>query len=116
LTANEQFGALLVIQDDRCAGCGIEDRTPADVRVGRPLRMDHDHETGLIRGLLCHNCNVQEGKDCGVPHIAAYLANPPAGPFGWMYPGFVHRYAPSRGQMRAVARRLHVPYVAPKVG
>ena len=35
-------------QDGRCAICRIVPAT----------HMDHDHETGLIRALLCHRCNT----------------------------------------------------------
>jgi hypothetical protein len=38
-------------QSGRCAMCGRS----AD------LRLDHDHKTGLVRGLLCHSCNINEG-------------------------------------------------------
>lgn len=36
-------------------GCAICARTPDE--EGRRLHVDHDHETGLVRGLLCGNCN-----------------------------------------------------------
>lgn len=39
-------------QDGRCAGCGYHD--------GK-LMHDHDHKTGLERGLLCRGCNTHEG-------------------------------------------------------
>lgn len=42
---------------DRCAVCGF--RAPRLVK-------DHDHETGLIRGLLCRSCNGQEPHDGGL--------------------------------------------------
>jgi hypothetical protein len=38
-------------QDERCAICGRPDRV-----------LDHDHETGLIRGWLCRKCNQHEGN------------------------------------------------------
>ena len=37
-------------QAGRCAICGC----------GRAEFSDHDHETGLVRGWLCHSCNTLE--------------------------------------------------------
>lgn len=45
---------MLAVQGGVCAICL---RPP----VGRRLSVDHCHETGRIRGLLCHNCNVSLG-------------------------------------------------------
>ena len=44
-----QYEALLAGQDGRCGIC--EDQ------IGENLRVDHDHDTGKVRGLLCQNCN-----------------------------------------------------------
>jgi hypothetical protein len=41
---------LLEWQDERCAICGAESQ----------LYLDHDHDTGLVRGWLCHVCNTRE--------------------------------------------------------
>lgn len=46
----EQYDAILASQDGLCALCL---RPPKKVR----LHVDHDHVTGVIRGLLCHRCN-----------------------------------------------------------
>ncbi|MFD7109202.1 endonuclease domain-containing protein [Streptomyces microflavus] len=51
----------------RCAVCGYRD--------GR-LVEDHDHETGLIRGLLCRSCNGREPHDDGL--FRKYRERPPA--------------------------------------
>lgn len=44
----EEYEAMCAAQNDCCAVCG-----------GEPERLcvDHDHETGAIRGLLCNDCN-----------------------------------------------------------
>jgi len=47
----EQYESILAAQDGLCAICG----NPPNGQ-GR-LHIDHDHETGMARGLLCSNCN-----------------------------------------------------------
>lgn len=42
--------------EDRGNHCAVCHETPAD-----GLRVDHDHVTGAVRGLLCRNCNVALG-------------------------------------------------------
>lgn len=48
----DDYNAMLEAQGSSCAICG---RTPEE--EGRRLSVDHDHETGKVRGLLCNNCN-----------------------------------------------------------
>lgn len=47
--------ALLLAQGGRCAIC---DALP----VLRPLVVDHNHQTGEVRGLLCGDCNTGIGQ------------------------------------------------------
>lgn len=46
----EAYDRLWVQQGGRCAICGKQQRA-------RALALDHDHQTGRIRGLLCMRCN-----------------------------------------------------------
>lgn len=43
-----------------CWICGMKD-TEANGRHSK-LHIDHDHKTGLVRGVLCTNCNTGIGK------------------------------------------------------
>lgn len=48
--------AMLVAQGGHCAIC------PATEPGGRgEFHVDHDHNTGRVRGLLCHSCNTAIG-------------------------------------------------------
>lgn len=52
----DEFEALLLAQEGRCAIC----RTDKVPRRGN-WHVDHCHESGRIRGILCHGCNVALG-------------------------------------------------------
>lgn len=46
------FEAMLVEQDGKCLIC----------ERSEPEHVDHDHETGKVRGILCFNCNQGLGN------------------------------------------------------
>ena len=52
----DDYNAMLAVQDGGCAICG---RRPTEKRA---LHVDHDHETGAVRGLLCFRCNGGMGQ------------------------------------------------------
>lgn len=68
----EQYEAMLAAQDNGCAICGGE-HTPEDRwKSGlRNLRVDHDHKTGVVRGLLCYHCNIGLGHFRDDPELIA---------------------------------------------
>ena len=54
----QEYNEMLVAQDYKCAGCGTMDTT---FSKGKRFAVDHCHETGRVRGLLCGRCNVALG-------------------------------------------------------
>ena len=53
--SQEDYEARLRAQGGACAICGATDRK---------LVVDHNHQTGRVRGILCFNCNLMIGH-CG---------------------------------------------------
>lgn len=45
-----QYQAMLTKQRNLCALCGNAMKRPV---------VDHDHQTGEVRGILCHPCNIK---------------------------------------------------------
>lgn len=56
-----QYEALAKAQGYKCAICGKE-----ETRVNRgdraTMSVDHCHQTGKVRALLCHHCNIGLGN------------------------------------------------------
>jgi hypothetical protein len=59
----EQYDAMLEAQGGVCAIC----RQPRPEE--RTLHVDHDHDTGAIRGLLCFTCNNALGDFRDEPEL-----------------------------------------------
>lgn len=83
LTIDTRMGrirqTLINLKGSQCHACGL--------RTG--VIVDHDHFTGLVRGLLCSHCNAWIDQ---CPHLngcpwAAYLNNPPAAQLRLRHPG-----------------------------
>ena len=55
----EWYEAQLLKQENKCAGCNQPEKaTNSRTGVLFGLAVDHDHETGKVRGLLCAHCNA----------------------------------------------------------
>jgi len=71
--------AMELAQKNRCAICGNEETALDNRQRVKSLAVDHDHETGKVRGLLCNNCNRAIGllgDDVGVLlNAVEYLRN-----------------------------------------
>ena len=97
MTGTNVLSMLREYQADRCAVCAGTDH----------LVVDHDHDTGLVRGLLCSGCNTSEGnKDRDSPELCAYRSHPPTAQLG-----IEIRYVKGRTQMPwpARPRRIRPP-------
>lgn len=88
--------------EGRCAVCG---------RHPEQLVIDHDHWSGLVRGLLCYGCNSSEGKahTTSQPAFAGYRRRHPAAILGYYEPyrttGTCVAFITTHVQLLAVWRR-----------
>jgi len=70
---------MLVAQGNSCAICGAVEPSGCG-----NWHTDHNHDTGLTRGILCYHCNLGIGHFRDDPKrlmaAIAYLAPPPPPP------------------------------------
>lgn len=70
----EDYVEMFVKQKEVCAICSQKCPTK------KSLSVDHDHNTGKVRGLLCNRCNRALGMFQDNPELlikaASYLSNP----------------------------------------
>ena len=57
----EDYMEMIERQDNKCAICGREENRKWRNKISRELAVDHDHESGKVRGLLCASCNTAIG-------------------------------------------------------
>lgn len=80
----EQFNQMYNDQQGKCKICN---RTSEETGDSRRLAVDHCHKTGIIRGLLCGNCNrglgaFQDSEEL-LALAAKYLSNSCISPDFW---------------------------------
>lgn len=70
----EQYDEMLAKQGGCCAICGD---LPGSTK--RKFHVDHDHQTGRVRGILCMRCNLVLGYAKETPAVLSaailYLEN-----------------------------------------
>jgi hypothetical protein len=57
----QEYGQKLVEQNGKCAICNNQETHMRNGKI-KALAVDHCHQTGKIRGLLCSDCNTGIGK------------------------------------------------------
>lgn len=51
----EDYQKMITLCGNKCEICRI---SPEKINRQRRLSVDHNHQTGKIRGILCHSCNI----------------------------------------------------------
>lgn len=66
----DQFEDMIKKQDNRCAIC---------LKILKKFVIDHNHETGKVRGILCWSCNTllgMAGDDIAILKRSVKYLNP----------------------------------------
>lgn len=70
----EKYSKMLQAQNECCAICGSAESAASFLGNKKALFVDHDHQTGKLRKLLCHKCNSAIGYLRESPEIAIKMA------------------------------------------
>lgn len=62
----DDYNKMFEEQEGRCKICKTHQS-----EMKKALHVDHNHQTGKVRGLLCHNCNLALGRLKEDPEIIA---------------------------------------------
>lgn len=57
----DDYQSILANQNFSCAICEVEISAAVEYKAGRLVAIDHNHETGEVRGILCAKCNLVLG-------------------------------------------------------
>ena len=57
----DEYQTLLANQNFACPICEVEISNTIEYKGKRPDAVDHNHETGDVRGILCSMCNLMLG-------------------------------------------------------
>lgn len=57
----DEYETFIANQNFACAICEVEISTTLGYKAKRPVVVDHNHETGEVRGILCPKCNLVLG-------------------------------------------------------
>lgn len=69
----DRYDAMLAEQAGVCAVCERVETDLSRSRRPKPLSVDHCHETGRVRGLLCSRCNIAIGLVGDDPNLLRKL-------------------------------------------
>lgn len=58
----EEYQTFIANQNFACAICTVEISDAVEYKAGRSVVVDHNHETGEVRGILCSKCNLVLGQ------------------------------------------------------
>lgn len=68
----EQYQAM---RDEQCGTCALCHRVDSGRPKWKDLVVDHDHSTGRVRALLCHQCNMVLGHSGDNPALLRKMAD-----------------------------------------
>lgn len=57
----DEYHTIIASQNSTCPICEVEISDTLAYKGQRPVVVDHNHETGEVRGILCSMCNMMLG-------------------------------------------------------